>query len=170
MAATKTKQGLPEATRTKIRACLLAGMGIRETARKFKVSPPTVLNIKRTLTNTEITLVEQGTAYKTGISEIRDEHPERAESIVEAVDQRTKDLDFFRRGSLLVAQVAIRKIQKESTDLPMSEIKSAADALGKAKENIFGKAPETAVQINQTNNASAPPGLEVHFIDPEENE
>ncbi len=161
-----TKRALPEATKTKIRASLLAGMGIRETARKHGVSPPTVLVIKKELTNTELTLVEQGTAYQSGLGEIRAEHPNIAKAISDAVDERTRDLEFFRKGSLLIAQTAIKKVQKESTDMHVYEMKAAVETLGKAKETIFGKQPDTAIQVNQNN--AAPPRTVINFIDPDD--
>ena len=69
------------------------------------------------------------------------------------VDERTKDLIFIRKASLIVAQKAVQKVQQE--DCSMQDLRHAQEVIGKGKENIYGKQPDTAIQINN----SAPPQI-----------
>jgi predicted DNA-binding protein YlxM (UPF0122 family) len=74
------------------------------------------------------------------------------------VTERMKDEVFFRKASLIVAQTAIKKVQTEPCS--MMDLRAAQDLIGKGKENIYGKSPDTAIQIN--NNASS--SLESNYL------
>ncbi len=62
------------------------------------------------------------------------------------VSERVQDEVFFRKASLIVVQKAIKKVQSE--ECTMMELRAAQELVGKGKENIYGKAPDTAIQIN----------------------
>lgn len=62
------------------------------------------------------------------------------------VSERVKDNQFFRKASLIVAQKAMQKVQTEQCS--MLDLRAAQDLIGKGKENIYGKSPDVAVQIN----------------------
>ncbi len=79
------------------------------------------------------------------------------------VDERTKDLIFIRKASLIVAQKAVDKVQEE--DCTMQDLRHAQEVIGKGKENIYGKSPDTAVQINNTNQTAAPNRIEMVIVD-----
>ena len=69
------------------------------------------------------------------------------------VAERVHDDIFFRRASLIIAQKAVKKVQTE--DCSMMELRAAQELLGKGKENIYGKMPDTAIQINTGANVPA---------------
>ena len=62
------------------------------------------------------------------------------------VSEMAHDNAFFRKASLIIAQKAVKKVQSE--DCSMMELKAAQELVGKGKENIYGKSPDTAIQIN----------------------
>jgi hypothetical protein len=64
------------------------------------------------------------------------------------VSERVQDDIFFRKASLIIAQKAVKKVQTE--DCTMMELRAAQELVGKGKENIYGKAPDTAIQINNS--------------------
>jgi hypothetical protein len=82
-----------------------------------------------------------------------------AKAIESVVDEKTKDLIFIRKASLIVAQKAVYKVQNE--DCSMQDLRNAQEVIGKGKENIYGKSPDTAIQINN----AMPPALKVIFTD-----
>lgn len=90
-----------------------------------------------------VAIVTAGVSYKQALATQSDR---MVTAMTEVVDERTKDLIFIRRASLIVAQKAVHKVQQE--DCTMQDLRHAQEVIGKGKENIYGKAPETAIQIN----------------------
>ncbi len=66
------------------------------------------------------------------------------------VTERIQDSIYFRNATILVTNRVIEKVRTE--DLSMAELNMAQTAIGKGKETVCGKSPDTAIQIN-----NAPP-------------
>lgn len=67
---------------------------------------------------------------------------------LEIVAERTKHLQFFTNAALKNVSVAIKKIDDKTTQ---ADHRLLADTIMKSKEVVLGKAPDTAIQINNTN-------------------
>ena len=63
------------------------------------------------------------------------------------VDERTKHITFFNNAALKNVSEAVNKITGETSQM---EHRMLADTILKGRETVLGKAPETAVQINNT--------------------
>ena len=74
------------------------------------------------------------------------------------VDERTRHIEYFKKGNMLIATKIIKKVQ--ASDLSVGELSQAAAGLGKAQEGVLGKSPDTAIQIN---NAEAA-GLKINLV------
>jgi hypothetical protein len=64
------------------------------------------------------------------------------------VDERTRHIEYFKKGNMLIASKIIKKVQ--ASDLSVGELSQAAAGLGKAQDGVLGKSPDTAIQINTT--------------------
>jgi hypothetical protein len=99
------------------------------------------------------TLVEREVNTKQAVAEIATEKATLNATELSVhntlVSERTQDDIFFRKASLIIAQKAVKKVQTE--DCTMMELRAAQELVGKGKENIYGKQPDTAIQINNTN-------------------
>jgi len=102
-------------------------------------------------------LVEKTVHVKQQLAEISEQKSTLNSTELEVhqtlVDERTKDLHFFRKASLLIAQRAVKKVQ-ETPIMDMKELEIAQNVIGKGKENIYGKSPDVAVQVNNQIGAS----------------
>lgn len=67
--------------------------------------------------------------------------------------QKLIDLEFYRKASKEIAQAALNNV-RNYPNMPMKDFESAQNIMSKGKETIFGKSPETAIQIN--NNKDTP--------------
>lgn len=104
------------------------------------------------------TLVEKEIDTKQKTKEIIDEkstfNATEAEIHNTIVAERIQDEVFFRKASLIITQKAIKKVQNE--ECSMGDLRAAQELVGKGKENIYGKAPDTAIQINNNSETEAP--------------
>lgn len=130
-----------------------AGITQNALALKYSVSPSTINNLCKGVTPKNIDKVNTLTRMKI---ELAAQTECEANAIRQEVDLRTKDMEFFRSASLKIARKAIEKVAME--DLNMVDIERAQNVIGKGRENIYGRTPDTAVQINNNNAApeSAP--------------
>ena len=62
------------------------------------------------------------------------------------VTERIHDSIYFRNATILVTNRVIEKVRTE--DLSMAELNMAQNTIGKGKETVCGKSPDTAIQIN----------------------
>lgn len=102
-------------------------------------------------------LVEKSVQIKQQLAEISEQKSTLNSTELEVhqtlVDERTKDFHFFRKASLLIAQRAVKRVQ-ESPAMEMKELEIAQNVIGKGRENIYGKTPDVAVQVNNQIGAS----------------
>lgn len=64
------------------------------------------------------------------------------------VDERTKHIQFFNQAALKNVSVAVKKI---GADTSQAEHRLLAETIVKGREVVLGKAPDTAIQVNNTN-------------------
>lgn len=93
---------------------------------------------KATILNTEIMLLQEKATQNATEATIHNT----------IVDERTKDLMFIRTASMIISQKAVKKVQQDDGSLTIRDLKDAQDVIGKGKENIYGKQPDVALQIN----------------------
>lgn len=67
-------------------------------------------------------------------------------AVHKAVTERMRDMEFFRMASIKIANKALEKV--DCGDPTMFDLEKAQNIIGKGKENIYGKVPDTAVQVN----------------------
>ena len=66
-------------------------------------------------------------------------------AITEAVDEKTKHIQFFNRAAITNVKKAVKKVTGKTTQY---EHKLLAETISKGKEVVLGKTPDTAIQIN----------------------
>jgi predicted DNA-binding protein YlxM (UPF0122 family) len=64
------------------------------------------------------------------------------------VDERTKHLEFYKKGNLIIASKILTKVR--TVDLSVGELSQAAAGFGRTQEGVLGKSPDTAIQINNS--------------------
>lgn len=128
----------------------------RELARRHKVSNGVVAKITKGVEQDVSAIVSAGVQYKQGLRE----HDERMVSaIVSAVDEKSRYLDFLHNSALRNVKESMEALCEGQKDF-----KDRGDTILKAKETIFGKQPETAIQINNTQQPVNQPGATIEEI------
>jgi DNA-binding Lrp family transcriptional regulator len=134
---------LTEIQKTKLLADYHAGVNKNQLALKYELSPVAVGKICKGITPKNAEKVN--TLINVAIG-LEGQSSYELESINRQVSQKVADFDFFRSASMIVAKKAVEKVKNEN--LSMFDLEKAQSVIGKGKENIYGKMPETAVQIN----------------------
>ena len=73
--------------------------------------------------------------------------PQQQKVVEDAVTERLRHLDFFKRSTMKNLSTMMRKVDETLT---IQEHSAAQTALQKGKETILGKDIDTAIQINNT--------------------
>ncbi len=133
--------------RAKILADFHVGMTQNQLSIKYERSKATIHKICKGVIPLNIEKVNTLVRIETELAEQSEQNVKAVRSLV---DRKTRDLDFFRDASLLVTKAAIQKVKKG--DASMFDLSKAQEIIGKGKENIYGKAPETQVQVNNQQN------------------
>ena len=155
-------RAIPQETLDKIVVEWRTGQySVRDLARRFDVSIGTVAKVTKGVAQDVAHLVNAGVQFKQGLAE---QSEQVVNAVQNAVDQRTKDLAFFRTASMIVAKKAATKVQAENCT--MQDVRHAAEAISKSKETIFGRQPETAIQINNQQNGGLPGKIVRTIVDP----
>ena len=109
-------------------------------ADKHKVSKGAVNGLCKGVPHDMAAIVTAGIEYRSGLAG----HSDRIVTAVNnVVDERTKHIQFFTHA-------AVTNV-KEAMSLPcdsQADFQRRADTISKGKETVLGKAPDTAVQIN----------------------
>lgn len=137
---------LPEEIRIKIRADYDAGMTQDKIAEKHSVSKGVVNKLVKTMPppkNAEH--VTELVRIHSALAEQRDYD---VTAVTDLVKQKLDDLAFLRRCSMVIVNKTMDKVQHEP--LSMFDLEKAQSIIGKGKENIYGKTPDTAVQVNNS--------------------
>lgn len=73
------------------------------------------------------------------------------------VNERLEDNKVFHGGSRYIAKRTLKKLQgKSDEELTISELAQAQGVLQRGQETIYGKQPDTAIQINNSVGAAIP--------------
>jgi DNA-binding XRE family transcriptional regulator len=75
-----------------------------------------------------------------------------ANAILEIVDEKTQLIKFFKDSAVRNQQIANKIIEESGDDLNMMMVESHSRITKNNKETALGKQPDTAIQINNTNN------------------
>lgn len=116
---------------------------VRDLASKYGVSVATVQKYKPELDPRSEQVVNAGIAYKTGLAEIGD--AQKVNAIVNAVDERTKHVQFFTDATVVNIKGMVDKLGKETSII---EHRIAQAAIKDGRETVLGKSPDVAVQVN----------------------
>ncbi|CAB4155858.1 hypothetical protein UFOVP671_30 [uncultured Caudovirales phage] len=119
-----------------------------EIAKKYGVSPAYVSRICKELEPTHLSTVDSLAKISTALSQ---EEPATIEAIEREVIKKVKDIEFFRYASLKIINKALERV--DDPTINMYELEKAQSIIGKGRENIYGKAADTQVNVqnNQTN-------------------
>lgn len=142
-------------------------MGIREIARKYAVSPTTVRNWR------DAGDWEQGkTAHiinkkKNAFKELHETAQQTAHlpahqqvAIDTEVQKQLEDEQIFINAAKF-NQMKANSIMKSKSDLTMGEVEAHSRLTNRNKETVLGKAPDTAVQINNSVGVETKPIAEI---------
>lgn len=130
--------------RLKIQADYDAGMTQDKIAEKHSVSKGVVNKLVKALPPPKnVQHVTDLVRVHTALAEQRDYD---VTAVTDLVKEKLDDLAFLRRCSMIVVNKAMDKVQHEK--LNMFELEKAQSIIGKGRENIYGKTPDTAVQVN----------------------
>lgn len=131
---------------------LMAGtQSVRQLAKKYGVSNATIQNYKEEIDPQSEQVINAGVAYRTGLAQIEDQ--QKVNAIVNAVDERTKHIQFLNNATLKNVATMMKKIDEKTT---IYDHKLVQDTIAKGKEVLIGKEADTSVTINNTNtNANA---------------
>lgn len=120
----------------------LGQMSQRQIAEKHKVSNGAVAKITKGIDHDVSDIVSAGIQYRQALQA----HDERIVSAVETVVSDTvKRMEWLNNAALRNVSEAMAA---ECTN--QNDFRARADTIGKAKEVVFGKTPDTAIQINQS--------------------
>ena len=118
----------------------LGQMSQRQIAEKHKVSNGVVAKLTKGVEHDVSSIVSDGIQYKQALQA----HDERIVSAVEeAVDERVKQMEWLNKAALKNVSEAMKADCTNQNDF-----RARADTIVKAKETVFGKGVETAIQIN----------------------
>jgi hypothetical protein len=133
----------------------LGQMSQRQIAEKHKVSNGVVAKLTKGVEHDVSSIVSDGIQYKQALQA----HDERIVSAVEeAVDERVKQMEWLNKAALKNVSEAMKA---ECTN--QNDFRARADTIVKAKETVFGKGVETAIQINNGNDANDRPRTLAEF-------
>lgn len=124
----------------------------RELAYRHGVSPGTAHKVVKGTAKTLAPLISKQVEIKRELATL---NKHEISSFEQVVDEHTKHIQFFTDVTVLNIETMAKKIT-EKTSIP--EHKLAQEAIARGKETVFGKQPETAIQIN--NQSSLPASVE----------
>ena len=115
----------------------------QDLADKHTVSKGVVNKLCKGVAQDTAAIVTAGVQYRQGLAE----HDDRNVTAVTAVvDERTKHIQFFTVAAVTNVEQAMAMPCEGQADYRMR-----ADTILKGRETVLGKAPEVAVQINNSN-------------------
>ncbi len=130
--------------RARIMADYHVGISQNALAIKYEVSPATINKLCKGVVRKFEGKVNTMVRIK---SELQEESEFQVNAFHREVEQKSRDLQFFRTASMVISKKVVEKVENE--DMTMFDLEKAQDVLRKGKENIYGKMPEIAVQVNK---------------------
>lgn len=115
-------------------------MSIRQLADKHKISRGAAGNICKGVEQDAAAIVDAGIQYQQALHT----HDGRmVDAVTAVVDEAASRMEWLNKAALKNVQEAMKADCSGQNDY-----RARADTIGKAKEVVFGKTPETAIQIN----------------------
>ena len=140
---------VPQETKDKILADWRTGAYTQEDlVDKYKVSDGLVCKLCRGVQKDMSEIVRKEIESKQALANASLTNPHIIEAVEKIVRDATSHLIFFTSASLIVAHAAVSKVMNPDGKLTMYDLKAAQEVIAKGKETVFGKQPETAVQVN----------------------
>jgi DNA-binding MurR/RpiR family transcriptional regulator len=139
---------LTEGQKALIIADRKAGYPYDQLADRHKVSKATVHKVCKGISTINAPRVKE--LVEAGVQEQLDNS-----AVHLLAQQKLLDLEFFRNSSKEIAEAALQKV-RNYPDMPMKDFESAQNIMARGKETIFGKSPETAIQINNNKDTNKP--------------
>ena len=123
----------------------LGQLSQRKIAEKHSVSNGTVANLTKGVVRDVSGIVSAGIQYQQALHT----QDERIVSAIEiAVSEASKRMEWLNKANMTVANLTMRKIAIDMEAVSYQDLNAASATLGRTKDNVFGKSPETAIQIN----------------------
>ena len=113
-----------------------------ELAGKHKISKAKVGQLCKGVEQDLAPIVDAGTQYKCGLA---GQDRRIVDAISGVVDERTRHIMFFNNATEHNIAVMLAKVSEETS---IMEHRIAQAAIKDGKEVVLGKAPETAIQVN----------------------
>lgn len=125
----------------------------QDLARKHKISKGMVNKLCKGVAQDVGDLVTAGAKYKQGLANLDDRI---VTAVTEAVDERTKYINFFNNTQAKLAGIALKRIEQQTDEkgapgeiFSMTELAQASAVVNTSRIGILGKPAETI--INNTN-------------------
>ena len=123
-----------------VRDWRIGRMSIRDLAEEHGVSRGKVGELCKGIPKDASAIVDAGVQYRQALAE----HDGRmVDAIEQEVDERTKHIQFFTHAAVTNVKQAMADVCDGQADY-----QRRADTINKGREAVLGKAPDTAVQIN----------------------
>lgn len=148
---------LTELDRIKIGSEYRAGLNQRVLAKRYGVSLGTVNNIVKGMVINNAAVVDQLVEVHDRILNSRE--PVDIATIGMLSQRKLEDIQYLREATLKIIYVTMQKINEEGTQLTLYDLERAQNIIGKGRENMYGKSPDVAVQINNNDGPAANPNL-----------
>lgn len=148
---------LTELDRIKIGSEYRAGINQRALATRYGVSVGTINNIVKGMVCNNAAVVDQLVEVHDRILNSRE--PVDIATIGMLSQRKLQDIQYLRDATLKIIYVTMEKIEKEGTMISFYDLERAQNIIGKGRENMYGKSPDVAVQINNNDNPTANPNL-----------
>lgn len=132
---------LTESKKALIMADYHIGMSQNALAIKYDVSKGTINKMCKGVTPLNKETVNTLTRVQL---ELAGQNEQNVTAVNREVNERLQDMIFFRSASLRIIEKALDLAEGAN----LHELEKAQNIIGKGKENIYGKAPETAIQVN----------------------
>ena len=118
-------------------------------AEKYKVSVSIVNRICKPIARDLVATVNDGIRYN---QQLIEKDRITVNAIQDCVNDSLRIKRFFVGAHELIARTVINKIQNEKESASFGDLNSAASAVSKAQDGIFGKSPETTIINNNSQN------------------
>lgn len=122
------------------------GKSQNELAKIYQVSKATINKLCKGMTPKHLEKVNTLTRIKT---ELAAESEQQVNAVHREVDERTRHLAYFNDASYRVTQKALQ-ILDERGDISPADVRHVSEVVAKQREGVLGKAPDTAIQINNS--------------------
>jgi hypothetical protein len=127
----------------------------QDLSNKHKVSKGKVNNLCKGVAQDAAAIVTAGVNYTQSLSAIGEHDDRIVTAVTDAVNRITEGNNFYNSAQRFVSKVAILGIKKmldtngkPNSEFSMAAVNQASSAISTSRVGELGKAPDTAIQIN----------------------